>query len=165
MVSRKENDKAGNHFPRVIWSIFHRFFFWKVFERYFTKRTEGSNHCKVHWQTKGPMGTPKKSGMRGRKKPLVVVVAFELRGMKRASVSSPTHNFRVMVHVIDIIESIIGLSAYRTFLSDLFDTSPLNALLFWSFFLVVITSIALIIQWISSILYHRKVLFFVWYRA
>ena len=98
---------------------------------------------------------------RGRKKPLVVVVAFELRGMKRASVSSPTHNFRVMVHVIDIIESIIGLSAYRTFLSDLFDASPLNALLFWSFFLVVITSIALIIQWISSILYHRKVLFFV----
>ena len=108
------------------------------------------------------MGTPKKSGMRGRKKPLVVVVAFELRGMKRASVSSPTHNyFRFMVHVIDIIESIIGLSAYRTFLSDLFDASPLNALLFWSFFLVVITSIALIIQWISSILYHRKVLFFV----
>ena len=47
-------------------------------------------------------------------------------------------NFRRMVvHVIDIIESVVGLSTYRSFLSDLFDTSPLNALLYWCFFLVL----------------------------
>ena len=66
-----------------------------------------------------------------------------------------------MVHVIDIIELKKGLAAYRSFLSDLIDTNPLYALLFLSYFLILVTSVALVIQWISSILYHRKALFFV----
>ena len=76
-----------------------------------------------------------------------------------------SHIFIFMVHVIDIIELKKGLAAYRSFLSDLIDTNPLYALLFLSYFLILVTSVALVIQWISSILYHRKALFFVWYRS
>ena len=75
---------------------------------------------------------------------------------EKCSTSTP-----FMVHIIDIFEQIIGLAAYRSFLSDLFDISPWNFCLFLSYFLIVVTSVALIIQWISSILYHRKTLFFV----